>query len=86
MTYADIIRIYSGSDGAATRALYAQLEQLGPRGLLAVNLLRAQKCSERAKQYRGGNGNGSYRDQAYRRKQWSMDSGRKIIVPRLRAL
>ena len=54
--------------------------------LLAVNLLRAQKCSERAKQYRGGNGNGSYRDQAYRRKQWSMDSGRKIIVPRLRAL
>lgn len=69
MNIADIIRIYQGSNGDATRALYAQLEAMGPQGLIAVNLFRACKCSERAKVYRGR----GYRDAAYDRKQWSMN-------------
>jgi len=38
-----------------------------------VNLFRAQKCSTRAKVYRGGlRGIGSFRSLAYQRKAWSM--------------
>lgn len=35
--YTDIVRIYQGSDGEATRALYRALEQFGPVGGIAVN-------------------------------------------------
>lgn len=70
MNIADVIRIYRGSDGEATLALYKQLETLGPVGALAVNLFRAQKASERAKVYRGG----GYRGMAYDRKQWAIDN------------
>ena len=71
----DVIRIYRGSDGEATKALYARLEALGELGRIAVNLFRAQKASERAKVYRGGErGKGSYRGLAYERKQWSIDN------------
>lgn len=70
MNAADIIRVYEGSDGEATKALYAKLEALGPQGAIAMNLFRACKCSERAKVYRGH----GYRDEAYRRKQWSMEN------------
>jgi hypothetical protein len=72
--YRDVLQIYQGSDASATRKLYARLVQLGPIGVVAVNLFRAQKSSERAKVYRGGvRGLGSYRELAYDRKQWSMD-------------
>jgi hypothetical protein len=65
--------VYYGSDGAATRALYAHLETLGPIGQVALNLFRASKSSERAKVYRGGApGRGSYRGMAYGRKEWSL--------------
>lgn len=65
--------VYNGSEGALTRAYYAALEQRGPAGIVAVNLFRAQKCSTRAKKYRGGvRGVGSYRGMAYDRKAWSM--------------
>ena len=65
--------IYYGSDGESTKALYARLWKLGPVGVIAVNLFRACKCSERAKQYHGGiRGKGSYRSMAYERKQWSI--------------
>ncbi len=65
--------IYHGSNGEATRALYAHLATIGPAGIVATNLFRACKCSERAKQYRGGvRGKGSYRSMAYDRKQWSI--------------
>lgn len=67
-------QVYDGRDGDATKRLYAELEQLGPVGVIAVNLLRASKTSAAAKRYRGGNQHGSYRDQAYRRKQWSMEN------------
>jgi hypothetical protein len=78
---ADVLRVYEGSDGEATKALYARLEQLGPVGLVAMNLFRAQKASARAKVYRGGvPGRGSYRSMAYERKQWSMDQLAAILV------
>ena len=65
--------IFHGSDGAATKAYYAHLETFGPIGVIALNLFRAQKNSERAKKYRGGiRGVASYRDMAYGRKQWAM--------------
>lgn len=62
------LEIYQGSNGKATKALYAELETLGPRGLVAMNLFRACKCSERAKVYRGH----GYKADAYARKEWSM--------------
>ncbi|MGC4052910.1 MAG: hypothetical protein QM757_26580 [Paludibaculum sp.] len=65
-------RIYNGSDGEATRALYAELQAVGPAGVVAMNLFRAMKCSARAKVYRGGNAQGRYRDLAYERKAWSL--------------
>jgi hypothetical protein len=66
--------IYHGSDGAATRQFYAELLTRGPLGVIAVNLLRAQKCSSRAKKYRGRvqRGGPSFRDLAYDRKGWSL--------------
>lgn len=65
--------VFEGSDGALTRQYYAELEKRGPRGLVALNLFRAQKTSSRAKKYRGGiRGVGRYKDMAYERKQWSM--------------
>src|SRR5262245_49999554 len=69
-SYADLLSIYSGSDGAASRALYDRLEACGPAGRLARDLFRAAKASERAKVYRGGErGRGSYKGMAYDRKQ-----------------
>jgi hypothetical protein len=65
--------IYDGSDGDATKALYVQLAALGPIGAIAINLLRAQKASSRAKVYRGGiRGQGSYKSMAYERKEWAL--------------
>jgi len=60
--------VYQGSDGEATKALYADLEKCGPIGVVALNLFRAQKCSARAKMYRGHR----FKDAAYERKNWSM--------------
>lgn len=64
-----IKRIFDGSDGEATRMLYRDLEALGPRGAIAINLFRACKCSARAKMYRKGPG---HRTAAYERKDWSL--------------
>lgn len=69
----EVMKIYAGSDASATVALYTRLELLGISGKMAMNLFRAQKCSERAKVYRGSNARGSYRQQAYDRKTWSME-------------
>lgn len=72
MTPLEIFAIYSASDAEATKALYARLSACEPFGNVAVNLLRAHKASARAKKYRGGNSRGSYRAQAYERKDWSI--------------
>lgn len=74
--FADIMRVYMGSDGEATKALYRRLESHGPAGFIATNLFRACKCSERAKVYRGG----GFRGAAYDRKQWSMDNLVKALT------
>jgi hypothetical protein len=67
------LSVYEGSDAAQTKALYCKLESIGPIGLVALNLFRAQKCSARAKVYRGGiPGGGSFKDMAYTRKAWSL--------------
>lgn len=70
----NVLDIYQGSNGEATKRMYDELTAAGPIGLLAVNLFRAQKASARAKVYRGGNFKGRYRDQAYQKKQWSMEN------------
>lgn len=67
------IEVYSKSDGELTKMYYAKLDKLGPAGNVAVCLFRAQKCSTRAKRYRGGNSHGYFKDQAYERKNWSME-------------
>lgn len=80
MNLAEIYRVYMGSDGAQTKALYDRLEALGPAGAVAVNLFRAQKSSERAKQYRGrAPGRGSFKGMAYGRKNWAMENLCKIL-------
>lgn len=63
---------YYDSDGDRTKQLYARLEAVGPGGIIAMNLLRAAKASERAKLYRGGDRRGSYKRQAYDKKRWSI--------------
>ncbi len=72
----DVIRIYQGSNGDATKALYAELERLGPIGAMGVNLFRACKSSERAKEYRGR----GHRGAAYDRKQWSIDNLCEVLT------
>ena len=73
MNLADIIKVYEGSDGDATKALYARLAVMAPRGPIAMNLLRTCKASERAKVYRdGARGRGSYRAMAYDKKDWAI--------------
>jgi hypothetical protein len=74
MTFDDILAVYAGSDAEATKALYARLLTFAPRGVVAVNLLRTCKASERAKKYRGkpGRGQPTYRQMAYDKKDWSI--------------
>lgn len=79
---AEVLRIYEGSNGEATSALYARLIELGVAGAVAVNLFRAQKCSARAKVYRGR----GFRGAAYDRKQWSIDNLAAILAEHAAAL
>lgn len=71
----EVLTVYSGSDGDATKALYDRLAKLGPAGEIALNLFRAQKNSERAKVYRGG----GYRGKAYDRKEWAIGNLTAIL-------
>lgn len=81
MTFSDLLAIYEGSNGEATKALYAELEPIGPIGLIATNLFRAHKASARAKVYRGGErGRGSYRSMAYDRKEWSLGNLQDVLT------
>jgi hypothetical protein len=72
----DVLRVYQGSNGEATLALYKRLERLGAAGIVAVNLFRAGKASERAKVYRGS----GYRGAAYDKKQWSMNNAAAALT------
>jgi hypothetical protein len=79
---AAVLRVYQGSDGEATKALYAALEKLGPDGEIAANVFRAVKCSERAKVYRGGRATigQSYKSKAYERKEWALNNLTKFLA------
>jgi len=82
-----LMEIYEGSDGKATTMLYEQLGKLGPVGVVALNIFRAQKNSARAKVYRGGvPGQGSYRGMAYDRKQWAMRNLCSVLTEHAGAL
>ena len=65
------LEIFEGSNGDDTKELYAALEKLGPVGHVALNLFRAQKCSGRAKVYKG-RGSREWKSNAYERKNWSL--------------
>lgn len=81
MTLIEAYNVYNGSDGEATKALFARLEQLGPSGAIAVNVFRAHKNSARAKVYRGGiRGEGSFKRKAYDRKEWALGNLSDILV------
>lgn len=64
----EVSECYFGSNGDRTKALYERLKEKGPTGIVAVNLLRATKNSERAKQYKSGRSRGA----AYQTKDWSL--------------
>lgn len=72
--------IYYASDGQATTQLYKRLERLGPKGIVALNLFRAQKASARAKVYRGGRNGESFKSMAYSRKRWSIENLCKALL------
>lgn len=67
MTLDEIVAVYVGRDPDRTKALYARLMNMPPRGIVAVNLLRVARNSEMAKGYRGR----SIRA-AYDNKDWAM--------------
>lgn len=75
MTLGEIMAVYLGDDGEATKRLYMRLHEYGAAGFIAVNLFRALKCSERAKLYRGH----AYKSAAYDRKQWSINNLAKAL-------
>lgn len=70
------IEIFMQSDGEVTKAYYAELEQRGPVGIIAVNLFRAQKTSSRAKVYRGR----SFKRASYDVKNWSIGNLCRMLV------
>lgn len=87
MTLIEVYNVYNGSDGDATKALFARLEQLGPIGAIALNLFRAHKNSARAKVYRGGiRGQGSFKGMAYDRKDWAMRNLQNALTDHAAAL
>ena len=62
-------QVYEASDGCLTVAFYRRLCAIGPLGTIAMNLMRAQKTSTRAKKYRGT----KYRSASYDVKNYSLD-------------
>jgi hypothetical protein len=77
----DALEVYKGSDGELTKRYYALLALSGTIGSIAMNLFRAQKCSARAKVYRGGvRGRGSYKAMSYDKKGWSIEQLCKVLV------
>lgn len=77
------MRSYSAwktSDASVTKKFYLDIEARGPIGLLAKALFAANKSSYRAKRYRGGDGNRSYRSLAFSRKRESLYDLCQILV------
>lgn len=80
-TMIEVVRIFQGSDGNATRGLYDRLNRVGPVGQVATNLFRANKNSTRAKMYRGR----GYKGMAYDRKTWAMTNLTGILTEHAKA-
>ena len=72
--------VWTQSNGDVTKEFYGLLAAKGPLGEIAVNLFRANKCSARAKHYRGGDGRASYRSMAYERKVQSLTALCNILT------
>lgn len=70
------IEVYHTSNGDLTRSYYKELSSVGPIGIVAMNLFRAQKCSVRAKKYTKR----SWTADAYQRKQYSIDELCKVLL------
>lgn len=68
--------IFNGSNAEQTKEFYKTLDEIGPKGRVATALLRASKCSSRAKQYRKR----IWKTDAYDRKQWSLREACKVLV------
>lgn len=76
MTFEQIMAVFTGNDGNATKAMYDALTALGPAGEVALNIFRATKTSGAAKRYRGR----GFRSAAYDRKQFSIDNLAKVLL------
>lgn len=76
MTLDDISKVYEARDANRTRDLYARLVAKPPRGIVAVNVLRAARNSEMAKGYKKG----SATAKAYATKDWSLDELCRAIL------
>lgn len=71
----EFMECYRGSDGDRTIALFKRLEQGGPAGVVAINLFRALKASERAKtKYRG-----KWVRIAYEKKNWAISNLAEVL-------
>lgn len=68
MKFSTIMEVYKGRDANRTKALYAKLVAKPPRGIIAVNVLRAARNSEMAKGYKGR----SAHAKAYESKDWAI--------------
>lgn len=76
MTLDEIRSVYEARDANRTRDLYARLTVKPPRGIVAVNVLRAARNSEMAKGYKKG----SSTAKAYATKDWSLDELCRTIL------
>lgn len=68
-------QVFTQNDGEVTKAYYAEMNQKGLAGQLAVALFRAQKRSTAAKNYRRG----KFRHSAYDVKNWSLSEICRIL-------
>ena len=68
--------VFEQQDGEVTKAYYAEMNQKGVPGQLAVALFRAHKRSTAAKKYRGGR----FRRDAYDVKNWSLSEICRLLA------
>ena len=76
MTFDQIMSVYKARDAQRTRDLYARLVAKPPRGIVAVNVLRAARNSEMAKGY----SKGSATRAAYETKDWAIGELCRALV------
>lgn len=75
MSVERVTEVFEASSAAATKVLYAEIEALGPIGVVAINLLRACKANGGAKLYRG-----SSIAAAYDKKAWAIGQATSALL------